>query len=69
MAQAEIKKNIEGINNNLWQDRFNEDIPKEYLKRAWQLSKNGLVNIDDNGFSLTTKGMLVSNSVIAYITG
>lgn len=59
----------EGIKNKLWQDRFNENIPKEYLQRALQLSKNGLVNIDDNGFSLTTKGMLVSNSVIAYITG
>lgn len=59
----------EGIKNKLWQDRFNENIPKEYLQRALQLSKNGLVNINDNGFSLTSKGMLVSNSVISYITG
>ncbi len=52
-----------GIIFKEYEKRFGA-FPKDKLKKAEMLSKHGLINIDNNGFSLTKKGFLLSNSVI-----
>lgn len=57
----------EGLNSDLYQERFNEDVPADYHARALALQKHGLVRVDNSSISLTREGFLLSNSVIAKL--
>lgn len=57
----------EGIQNSRFKERFHTDIPKKYFERAKSLEKIGLVTVSNEHISLTEKGLLVSNAVIAQI--
>ncbi|MDR1001843.1 MAG: radical SAM family heme chaperone HemW [Oscillospiraceae bacterium] len=59
----------EGLVFSDYRDRFGEDVPADYLKRAGELSSRGLLSIDSRAIRLTTEGFLVSNSIIGYILG
>lgn len=47
--------------------RFGESCVNEIIKKAPFLKKNGLVSFDGESLSLTEKGFLVSNSIIAEL--
>lgn len=57
----------EGVNNDLYYNRFGKNLPKEYLERGKKLSSLGLTKVEENSISLTTEGFLLSNTVIAKI--
>ncbi len=57
----------EGVSYDRFEERFGYKLPEKYIKRCVQLEKNGYIKIMDGGFSLTEKGFLVSNAVIAYL--
>lgn len=54
----------EGIDFSEYEKRFSHPFPCDLIEKAKLLSKSGLININENGFSLTQKGFLLSNSVI-----
>lgn len=56
-----------GLSNEEYARRFGKNIPDEYLKRAKQLQKLGLVDVKNGNIQLTEKGFLLSNSVIGKI--
>ncbi len=55
----------EGLKSELIKARFGFDIPPEMLERARFFEKNGMAKVTENSISLTPKGFLVSNSIIA----
>ncbi len=55
----------EGLQNDKMRARFGFDIPHEMLERAGKFEKNGMAKITENSISLTPKGFLVSNAIIA----
>lgn len=57
----------DGITDQLYKAKFDRHIPEEYFERAEVLSKIGLTKVDKNSISLTTRGFLLSNTVIAKI--
>lgn len=57
----------EGVSRERYRQRFGCDIPSESFAAAKRLSRSGLVRMTADGFALTEKGMLLSNSVIAEI--
>lgn len=57
----------EGITNGRFRLRFGYDIPEKYISRAKRFADLGLVKIFSDGFALTEKGFMVSNSLIAEI--
>ncbi len=59
----------EGITNERFRIRFGYDIPDKYIIRAERFESSGLTKILSNGFALTEKGFMVSNSLIAEILG
>ena len=59
----------EGVSFERYRKRFGEDIPPKFITAAKKLEYEGLVVLSENSVSLTVKGFLVSNSVIAYLTG
>lgn len=59
----------EGVTNARYRERFHEDIPAVYREAAERFNGTGLLHADGNGIRLTTKGFLVSNSLIAHIIG
>ena len=56
---------IDGVDYNEYTKKFGKSFPSEIIKRAHKFAKVGLVSINENGFHLTEKGFLVSNSVIS----
>lgn len=56
-----------GINNYDYKERFGHDIPKQYFINAKKFSDIGYVEVDENSIRLTTKGFIVSNSIISEI--
>ena len=56
---------IDGVDFNEYTKKFGKLFPSEITKRAHKFAKVGLVSITENGFHLTEKGFLVSNSVIS----
>ena len=50
-----------------YKSRFGKDYPKEKLKKAEELQKHGLLTISESSLSLTEKGFLLSNSIIAEL--
>ena len=57
----------EGLSFERYRERFCEDIPDRLINNAEQLQRAGLVNVNPSSLSLTLRGFLVSNSVIAYL--
>ncbi len=57
----------EGLIFSRYKERYGDDIPRGMLSAAEKLADAGLLILDDSHLHLTTKGMLVSNSVIAYL--
>lgn len=50
-----------------YEKRFYEKYPEEKLKKAEEFQKYGLVEVDEKKISLTEKGFLLSNSIIAEL--
>lgn len=57
----------EGICFEAYKAKFCESLPDRFFKKADQLSKGGLLVLDDTHVALTPKGFLVSNAVIAAL--
>lgn len=57
----------EGLVFSSLKERFNRQVSDKFVSAAKQLEKNGLCVVADDSISLTVKGFLVSNSVIAYL--
>lgn len=57
----------EGIIFSQFRERFSSELPERVLQNARRYNKTGLVECDENGIRLTTKGFLVSNSLISSI--
>ncbi len=57
----------EGLRFGEYQKRFGEAVPGEMKAAAERLVKTGLLTVGDDYISLTTKGFLVSNSVIGEL--
>lgn len=57
----------EGVQRKAYSQRFGTELPEKYLIRCAPLEKAGLIRITEEGFSLTEKGFLLSNAVIAKI--
>ena len=57
----------QGVIFQKYRERFNEELPKEYIDRAKSLSGTGYLTADDNAIRLTKKGFLVSNAIISRI--
>lgn len=57
----------EGLLEDLYQRRFQRTIPRYYYTRAKAYEHEGFVSINERGISLTKKGFLVSNELIAQI--
>ncbi len=56
-----------GLVSSEFKRRFNKDIPQKYFKAAEKFKAGGYVRINENGFGLTEKGMLISNYIISEI--
>ncbi len=59
----------DGLNANLYKEKFGTDIPEAYFQRAKKYVCAGLVNVDKGGICLTKKGFLLSNTIIGEILG
>lgn len=57
----------EGLLNKEYKNRFGCNIPENYYRKAKIYSEHGLTIIDSSGIKLTSKGFLVSNSLILNI--
>lgn len=57
----------EGLVFDKYRERFGKPISENLICAAKNLQKQGLCNVSDNAVSLTVKGFLVSNAVIAYL--
>lgn len=56
-----------GLNARDFENKFGEEIPRCYFEKAKKFEKLGFVEITKNKIALTTKGLLVSNYIIANI--
>ena len=50
-----------------YRERFGSELEDSFLRAAELLEEEGLVKMTASSLSLTVKGFLVSNSVIAYL--
>ncbi len=57
----------EGLVFDKFENRFGKSVSDIIIKKACELQKHGLVNVDNNSISLTVQGFLVSNSVITTL--
>lgn len=55
----------DGINFNDYKNIFGKDISSDILKKSEYFVSNGLMKFDKESISLTEKGFLLSNSIIA----
>lgn len=56
-----------GLDFNEYRERFHKEINDRILRKASSLLPERLVNLSDDSLSLTPKGFLVSNAIIAYL--
>ena len=56
-----------GLSFEKYKELFNSPLPQGIILEAEKLKKLNLLNINDNGISLTEKGFLLSNSIIAEL--
>lgn len=57
----------EGLVFDKYRERFGQPVSKNLITAAMRLQQQGLCHVDDHAISLTVKGFLVSNAVIAYL--
>lgn len=57
----------DGIDFSEYKSKFGIDFTEKAIGKAKLFEKNGLVKLTDRGFHLTSKGFLVSNTIIAEI--
>lgn len=57
----------EGLNFSRYFNRFGKELPKPLIEEAFKLEKYGYTKVTPNGISLTVKGFLVSNAIIARL--
>ena len=57
----------EGLRFDRYRERFGEEISNDLLHRAEKLRDSGYVFLTPSSLSLTVRGFLVSNAVIAYL--
>ncbi|MBE6823909.1 MAG: radical SAM family heme chaperone HemW [Ruminococcaceae bacterium] len=57
----------EGLNLNELEKKYNYRLSNNFQLRLNNLKKEGMINIIDNTISLTTRGFLVSNTIISYL--
>ena len=57
----------EGLIFEKFEKRFGKSVSENIIKKACELQKYGLVNLNDSSISLTVQGFLVSNSVISEL--
>ena len=57
----------EGLVFNQYLERFGKPVNEQMISSAIKLQEQGLCNVSDKAISLTVKGFLVSNAVIAYL--
>lgn len=57
----------EGLQKEKFNERFGKNIDEKLIKKALILQREGLVTVTEDGISLTSKGFLVSNSIISYL--
>ena len=57
----------EGLIFKNFEKRFGKAVPERIIKKAFELQKHGLLNVDDYSISLTVQGFLVSNSIISEL--
>lgn len=57
----------EGLIFEKYRERFGKTVSSSLIDAGRRLAANGLCYIDDDSLSLTVRGFLVSNSVIAYL--
>ncbi|MGN0448216.1 MAG: radical SAM family heme chaperone HemW [Acutalibacteraceae bacterium] len=57
----------EGLTQEDYKKRFGKSIPEKIIKKAVMLQKHGLINLSDEGISLTETGFLLSNSIISQL--
>ena len=57
----------EGLDFKKFQDRFGQTVSDKMISAAKRLEQQGLCIVNDSAISLTVKGFLVSNAVIAYL--
>ena len=56
-----------GINAKDFKAYFGYDIPQKYIDKALKLEKMGYTSCEKEGFRLTVKGFLISNTIITEI--
>ncbi|MDD6275838.1 MAG: radical SAM family heme chaperone HemW [Clostridia bacterium] len=57
----------DGLDFKEYKERFSEKIPNDFIVRAGQFARLGLMKVDENGASITEKGFLVSNYIICEL--
>ena len=57
----------EGLVLDRYRERFTREVSDRFIAAAKQLESQGLCLVSDRSVSLTVKGFLVSNAVIAYL--
>ncbi len=58
----------EGLIFENYKKRFGRPVSENLIKKAKELEKHGLLNVNSTGISLTVNGFLVSNSIICSLT-
>ena len=57
----------EGLQKEKFNERFGKNIDEKLIKKSLILQREGLVTVTEDRISLTSKGFLVSNSIISYL--
>lgn len=57
----------EGLTEKGFYERFGKSIPTEISERAKNIEKSGFLTVTEKGISLTKKGFLLSNNIIAEL--
>ena len=57
----------EGLDFEKYKERFGRPVSQRMIESAKKLQQQGLCHVSDTAISLSVKGFLVSNSVIAYL--
>lgn len=58
---------VEGLQEETVFERFGHSIPKDIYEKSKIFVENGYMTVNDNGLSLTRKGFLMSNTILAEI--
>ena len=57
----------EGISKSDYVNMFGQEKFKEFDRKSQKFVKYGLMKIDNDSYSLTNEGMLISNSIITEV--